>query len=199
MSTPALNEIEEHIPRLRRYARYLLGNPEAADDLVQDTLLRAVDKIHLWQPGSNMRAWLFSIMHNMHVTNCRKNARRPTHLVGTSDVTDIPDRSNQFERVQVNEMAEALEQLSDDHREVLLLIVIEGLAYEEAAEILDIAIGTVRSRLSRARDSLRHQLSVSRRRVTPGTPEAEEVAVQAARRPSRQTRREAAALLSAHG
>jgi len=168
MPNAALDEIEEHIPRLRRYARYLVGNPEMADDLVQDTLLRAVDKIHLWQPGSNMRAWLFSIMHNMHVTNCRKNARRPTHLAASTEVTDIPDRSNQFERVQVTEMAAALEKLSPDHREVLLLIVIEGLAYEEAAEILEIAIGTVRSRLSRARESLRHQLSVKRPRIQPG-------------------------------
>jgi RNA polymerase sigma-70 factor (ECF subfamily) len=150
--------IEQEIPRLRRYARYLAGDAERADDLVQDCLARALEKIELWQPGTNMKAWLFTIMHNLHVSGIRRAQRRP----GTCEVSPTqpgpPTLGNQFDSVQVRELSDALERISDEHREVLLLVVVEGMAYTDAAEVLDVAVGTVRSRLSRAREALRNEL-----------------------------------------
>lgn len=150
--------IEAEIPRLRRYARYLTGEAERADDLVQDCLARALEKLHLWQPGTNMRAWLFTMMHNLHVSNVRRAQRRPQSCEVTPENPGPPTAGNQFDNVQLRELADALERISDEHREVLLLVVVEGMAYQDAADVLDVAVGTVRSRLSRARDALREAL-----------------------------------------
>ncbi len=151
--------IVEQIPRLRRYARALTGNANAADDLVQDCLERAWNKFHLWQTGTNMRAWMFTIMHNIHVNQVRKTGSRPT-VVSLADWTD--DRGvkpTQEKRVEVRNVESALTLLPDEQRAVVLLVGLEELSYQELARVLNIPIGTVMSRLSRGRERLRQLMS----------------------------------------
>ena len=147
--------VEREIPRLRRYARALTRAADRADDLVQDTLVRALTKGHLWQPGTDIRAWLFTIMHNQYVNTVRRQAcetatvdveQVSSTLVATSDPTSS---------WQLRELDCALARLPDEQREVILLVGLEGMAYEDAAQILGVPIGTVRSRLSRGRETLR--------------------------------------------
>jgi RNA polymerase sigma-70 factor (ECF subfamily) len=155
--------IEQHIPRLRRYARALTGERTIADDLVQDTLERACNKLHLWRRGSDLRAWLFTIMHNVYVNQLRARATHPLVPLDEDDI-DLPERPNQTDLLEIRDLDIALRKLSDEQREVLLLIALEQLSYEEAAKALGIPIGTVMSRLSRARDRLR--------RIMRGPPDA---------------------------
>jgi RNA polymerase sigma-70 factor (ECF subfamily) len=147
------------IPRLRRYARVLTGDSARADDLVQDTLARAWEKRRLWQAGSDLRAWLFTIMHNVHV-NQLALARRDAANVSIdadpgSPAWQLPVRANQLDRVELMEIVAQMGRLPADQREVLLLAAVEELRYDEIAVVLSIPIGTVMSRLSRARDKLR--------------------------------------------
>jgi RNA polymerase sigma-70 factor (ECF subfamily) len=148
------------IPRLRRYARVLTGDATRADDLVQDTLARAWEKRRLWQAGTDLRAWLFTVMHNLHV-NQLAVARREAQNVsldadtGSGSAWQIPVRANQIDRVEIKELAVQIGRLPVDQREVLLLAAVEEMRYEEIAAMLSIPVGTVMSRLSRARDKLR--------------------------------------------
>jgi RNA polymerase sigma-70 factor, ECF subfamily len=148
-----LRGIEGEIPALRRYARFLLRDPEAADDLVQDTLLRAVSRVHLWRPG-NLRGWLFTILRNLHLNSRRDASRRPT-LLPLDDVDEPRTNGEQVSRVEVAEALAAFQRLSEEQREVMFLVVVEGLRYREAAEFLGVQVGTVMSRLARARERLR--------------------------------------------
>jgi RNA polymerase sigma-70 factor, ECF subfamily len=155
--------IDEQIPRLRRYARALTRDPGRADDLVQDTLLRALAKQHLWQPDTNLRAWLFTLMHNQYVNDVRRSAREgqtveiDTMSNGLAATTD-PTASR-----QLHELRRALAQLPDEQREAILLVGLEGLSYAETAAILAVPVGTVRSRLSRGRDNLRRLMDMPER------------------------------------
>jgi RNA polymerase sigma-70 factor, ECF subfamily len=147
------------IPRLRRYARVLTGDVNRADDLVQDTLARAWEKRRLWAAGSDLRAWLFTIMHNVFV-NQRALARRDQMRVSLDDgegseAWQIPVRAGQYTRVELTELIQHVGRLPADQREVLLLAAVEELKYEEIAVALAIPLGTVMSRLSRARAKLR--------------------------------------------
>jgi RNA polymerase sigma-70 factor (ECF subfamily) len=147
--------VEREIPRLRRYARALTRAPDRADDLVQDTLVRALTKGQLWQPGTDIRAWLFTIMHNQHVNTVRRGVREAAavdldHLSYALVATTDPTSSR-----QLRELDCALARLPDEQREVVLLVGLEGVSYEDAAQILGVPIGTVRSRLSRGRETLR--------------------------------------------
>ena len=148
------------IPRLRRYARVLTGDVNRADDLVQDTLARAWEKRRLWATGSDLRAWLFTIMHNVFI-NQRALARRERLNVSLDDggegneAWQIPVRATQYTRVELTELMHHVGRLPVDQREVLLLAAVEELKYEEIARALAIPIGTVMSRLSRARERLR--------------------------------------------
>jgi RNA polymerase sigma-70 factor, ECF subfamily len=150
--------LESEIPRLRRYARALLRDANRADDLVQDTLLRGLAKQHLWQPGTNLRAWLFTLMHNQHVNDVRQSTKQGT----TVDLDDVSAflvaTTDPSASLQLRELQDAMARLPEEQREVVLLIGLEGLRYDEAALILSVPIGTVRSRLSRARDALRKLL-----------------------------------------
>jgi RNA polymerase sigma-70 factor (ECF subfamily) len=137
------------IPRLRRYARALLNDRASADDLVQDTVERGWRRLSSWRRGSDMRVWLFSIMHNLHVDQLRKPALSTVEL--DEDQASTPPT----DRLEVLELEAALRLLPDEQREVLLLVALEGVTYEEAAAILHIPAGTVMSRLSRARERLR--------------------------------------------
>jgi len=140
------------IPRLRRYARALVGEPGAADDLVQDTLERSLGKFHLWKPGTDLRAWLFTIMHNVHVNQVR---RRREFAVLNDEALEIPVPDGQDAALTLRDLQRGLEHLPTDQLEVLLLVVLEDMSYQEVATALGVPIGTVMSRLSRARGKLR--------------------------------------------
>lgn len=149
------------IPRLRRYARVLTGDINRADDLVQDTLARAWEKRRLWAAGSDLRAWLFTIMHNVFI-NQRALARREKLQVSLDgggegdEAWQIPVPAGQYTRVELTELLQHVGRLPTDQREVLLLAAVEELRYEEIALALAIPMGTVMSRLSRARAKLRN-------------------------------------------
>jgi RNA polymerase sigma-70 factor (ECF subfamily) len=158
--------LEKEIPRLRRYARALTRNATQADDLVQDTLIRAVQKEHLWEPGTDLRAWLFTIMHNQNVNQIRRAIRDSATVdleaCSQSLVATIDPTASR----QLRELERALGELPTDQREVILLVGLEGMSYEEAAAILQVPVGTVRSRLSRRREALRKLMSMEDRRPT---------------------------------
>ena len=151
--------IVQHIPRLRRYARALAIDRYAADDLVQDTLERAWNKFHLWRPGSDLRAWLFSIMHNLLVNQIR--SRRHQLEQATDDPPVVPVRATQSDAIEIADLDRALGRLTVEHREVLLLVAVEQMSYSEVSLTLDIPMGTVMSRLARARERLRGLLDGS--------------------------------------
>ena len=144
--------IVDLIPRLRRYARALVGDRAAADDLVQDTLERAWTKFHLYRGGTDLRAWMFTVMHNVHVNRVR--AHRPTDAL-TEDMPETVQRTAQGDSLTVRDLERALASLPEEQREVLLLVALEDLSYDDTARTLGIPIGTVMSRLSRARERLR--------------------------------------------
>ncbi len=157
-------ELLAALPRLRRYARVLTGDSNRADDLVQDTLARAWEKRGLWRAGSDLRAWLFTIMHNVHVNQF---ARRRRELAESSlDADDgpaagweVPVRATQSDRLELAEVLMHIRRLPSEQREVLMLAAVEELRYDEIARIQGIPIGTVMSRLNRARDKLRRMLA----------------------------------------
>jgi len=153
----ANHEILEHIPRLRRYARALLGDRHAADDLVQDTLERAWNKFHLWRPGSDLRAWLFAIMHNVFVNQVR--SKRSESETAMEELPVVAVRATQSDALEIADVERALRALSDEQREVLVLVAIEQMTYDEVSRALAIPIGTVMSRLSRARERMRRLLA----------------------------------------
>lgn len=148
------------IPRLRRYARVLTGESTRADDLVQDTLARAWEKRRLWQAGTDLRAWLFTVMHNVFV-NQRALARREARNISiesdgmAGDVWQLSVRPSQQVHVELQQLLVLLGRLPAEQREVLVLAAVEEMKYEEIAAVLDIPVGTVMSRLSRAREKLR--------------------------------------------
>jgi RNA polymerase sigma-70 factor, ECF subfamily len=156
--------IEQQIPRLRRYARALTRNRERADDLVQDTLGRALIKEQFWQPGTNLRAWLFTIMHNQNVNNIRRDIRDSAAVDIDEISVKLTATTDPTASCQMLELERALAQLPAEQRQVILLVGLEGMAYQDAAGILGIPVGTVRSRLSRGRDALRKLLDMEERR-----------------------------------
>ena len=141
------------VPRLRRYARALVGNRDDADDLVQDTLERALAKSALWRGVSDMRAWLFSMMHNLHVDGIRRP--RLHTVVLDDDSPEVPVAPTQAERLEVLDLQAALERLPVEQREIILLVALEDMSYADIAATLGIPIGSVMSRLSRGRERLR--------------------------------------------
>ena len=150
-----MNEAErlvELIPRLRRYARALVGDRTAADDLVQDTLERAWAKLHLYRRGTDLRAWLFTVMHNVHVNKVRST--RATDPID-EEMPELAQRAAQGDSLLVRDLDRSIALLPDEQRAVLLLVTIEDMSYEEVARTLGIPMGTVMSRLSRAREKLR--------------------------------------------
>jgi len=145
--------IPQHIPRLRRYARALTGDRNAADDLVQDTLERALSRLHLWRQGSDLRAWLFTIMHNIYVNQTRSRMRHPHEALDESAAEALHDREPDW--AELRDIDDALARLPADQRAVLLLVGLEQFTYGEAAQVLEVPLGTVMSRLSRGRERLR--------------------------------------------
>ena len=151
------DQISTHLPSLRRYARVLTGDAWAADDLVQDTLERACRKWLLWRSGTDLRAWLFSIMHNLYL-----NQRRTLVPVQWVDLDAIATLEAPLQTLDdAHDLERCLQRLPADQRSVLLLVALEDLSYDDVARVLQIPIGTVMSRLSRARHRLKELMSAS--------------------------------------
>ena len=145
------------LPRLRRYARALLRDSVAADDLVQDCLERALSRLSLFKAGTNMRSWLFTIMHNVHVNAVRRRYRAPDGEPLAAGIEDgVAVQPDQTTGLVARDIARALDLLPDDQRHVVLLVGLEEMSYKKTAEILNIPMGTVMSRLARGRERLRH-------------------------------------------
>ena len=147
-----ITELEQCIPALRRYAYSLLYKQDEADDLVQDCLERAIKKQSLWQQGSSLRAWLFTMQHNLYINQLKNISRQPLMTAETEQLTHglEPYKSD----VLIRDIDFCMRQLPDNQRQILLLVTIEGFSYKEVGRIVDIPLGTVMSRLSRARKTL---------------------------------------------
>jgi RNA polymerase sigma-70 factor (ECF subfamily) len=151
----ARREIEALIPRLRRYARALKRDPVAADDLVQDCLCRALAKLQLWERGTDLRAWLFTILHHQHCNDLRRSMRQVVSDP-EADLSELPaPGADILDRLQLRDVERAIAVLPETQRQLVLLIGLEGMGYGEVADALGLPIGTVRSRLARARHALR--------------------------------------------
>ncbi|MDQ8020984.1 MAG: sigma-70 family RNA polymerase sigma factor [Moraxellaceae bacterium] len=153
---PIQQDIVAEIPRLRRFARALTGDAYRADDLVQDTLERALNKWMLWRPG-NLRAWLLTIMHHVFISQARSH--KTVEYYPEEMLPEVSARGAQDEGLALRDLDRALARLSLDQRQVLLLVTLEELSYEETARVLNIPVGTVMSRLYRARERLRALLA----------------------------------------
>src|SRR5260221_917219 len=154
-----MNEAErlvELIPRLRRYARALVGDRSSADDLVQDTLERAWAQLHLYRRGTDLRAWLFTVMHNVYVNQLR--AARPVAQLD-EEMPELAQAARETDTLVLRDLDAAIRRLPPEQREALLLVALAEMSYDEAAGTLGIPIGTVMSRLARAREKLRAMLS----------------------------------------
>jgi RNA polymerase sigma-70 factor, ECF subfamily len=152
--------LEAEIPRLRRYARALTRDVSRADDLVQSCLTRAVAKQHLWQPGTDLRAWLFTILHNQHVNDVRRSVREGVNVAVEEMAPVLTIQANAIDVLQLRDLEAAIAKLPQEQRQVILLVGLEGMRYEEVALILGVPVGTVRSRLSRGRDQLRRLMDM---------------------------------------
>lgn len=141
------------IPRLRRYARALVGDRAGADDLVQDTVERGWARLAGWQGGSDMRAWLFSIMHNLRIDQVRRPSLSTELLNEEMSMAIAPGSPSSG--LEMRDLETALRVLPDEQREILLLVALEEMSYDDVAQTLGIPIGTVMSRLSRAREKMR--------------------------------------------
>ena len=160
--------ILHEIPSLRRYARFLARDPDVADDLVQEALTRAVGAADSFRLGTNIRAWLFTILKNVVRNNVRRGRHNPIQTVESLDMAVRSDPSDQPDaHLELSTLAEAIDTLPPSFKQVLLLCGVEGFLYEEAAMILDVPVGTVRSRLFRARHLLLKRME-SRGQGTPG-------------------------------
>lgn len=149
--------VTQRMPDLRRYAASLTRNPTDAEDLLQETLMRAYCKFHLWQPGTNLMAWLVVMMRRLFLSKFVGHANRASSHFPIEDC-EIAVPINQEQRVEIGRVQKSWPQLSHDHREVLEIVAVGGASYDEAASTLGVPVGTIRSRLGRARQSLR-QLS----------------------------------------
>lgn len=161
------DRIAGEIPRLRRYARALLRSETEADDLVQECVLRGLAKQHLWQEGTDLRAWLFTILHNQFVNNVRRAAREGTSIEISDLDGDTPEFPSQEKHLELRDLDRALSLLPDEQRTVIFLIGLEGMDYATAAKIVGVPVGTVRSRLSRGREALRRLMGVKSDSATP--------------------------------
>lgn len=146
--------IAREIPKLRRYALALVNDPVAADDLVQDTLERAIRKRHLWSRRGSMRGWLYRVLYNVFINQTGKR-RRAQAEVDLDQAPALMEARSQEQTLICCDIVEAMRRLPPDQRAAIALTAIEGLSYDEAADVLSIPIGTLRSRISRGRDELR--------------------------------------------
>lgn len=151
-------QIVKEMPGLNRYALTLTSDREEARDLVQDCVEKALRSWSSWRGDGSLRAWLFSIMHNLFVNSIRKRARWRM-VITDGDIERVATPENQMDALYLKDLQRALETLSDDQREVLFLVVSEGLSYEQTARAINVPVGTIMSRLSRARETLRKRMN----------------------------------------
>lgn len=163
-------DVEPHLSVLRRYALVLTRGADEAEDLVQEALVRAMAAAHTWRPGRDVRPWLLSILHNVHVSRRRRHRVEAAWAQEQALAPAPVARPQQLDRVQLNQTMTALMTLPDDQREVLVLVALDGLAYKDVAEILGLPLGTVMSRLGRARDALRRAMGEGREAASEPTP-----------------------------
>jgi RNA polymerase sigma-70 factor (ECF subfamily) len=155
------SELVSHLPHLRAVARALTGHRDRADDLVNDTVLKALSAEAQFQPGTYLKAWLMTILRNHYINGLRRT-RIEVETIGDIPESALPSAPNQEHVVEVNEVANALQRMSVEHREILVLVSAAGLSYEEASEVCGCAVGTIKSRLNRARSELKKVLAKSR-------------------------------------
>ena len=160
---PKPGVVEQHLqeqilrllPRLQRYARVLTRDVSAADDLVQDCVARALGKIHLWESGTDLRAWLFTILHHQHVSRTRRDARQRASLEWRESHVSSALSPAQTARLELRDLERALAKLPEEQRSAILLVGLEGMGYAEAASVANTPVGTARSRVARGREALR--------------------------------------------
>lgn len=161
--------IEGHIPALRRYARALARDTDLADDLVQDCLERAISRFDQFQPGTNLRTWLFTILHNLHCDGMRRQNRRGIHVPIDEWMENARSPAEQPRAMQMRDFRRTFHSLHESDQQLLLLIGLEGFTYQEVSAVLNVAVGTVKSRLFRARERLR-TLEMESNQTTSQTP-----------------------------
>lgn len=159
MKTDPRDELVEHLGAMRAFAMSLTRNSSLADDMVQDALVKAWTKIHTFEPGTNMRAWLFTIVRNTYYSHHRKARREVSDVDGvlSEGLSQKPDHDG---RLQMRDFNTAFDQLNDEQREALVLVGAAGFSYEEAAETCNVAVGTIKSRVNRARARLTELMSM---------------------------------------
>ncbi len=152
-SSDPRDELVDHLPAMRAFAISLTRNAAIADDMVQDTLVKAWTKIDTFQPGTNLRAWLFTILRNTYYSNRRKAKREVSDIDGTFTET-LSQKPDHDGRLQLTDFLKSFEELPDEQREALILVGAEGFSYEEAAQTCEVAVGTIKSRVNRGRARL---------------------------------------------
>jgi RNA polymerase sigma factor (sigma-70 family) len=154
-----VDQLTEHVGSLRRYAMVLTRKPDEAEDLVQECLARAISAAHSWRPDSDLRAWLFRIMHNVFIDNVRKQRVREAARPHIEERAEAPA---QPVKVELRQVLDTLRDLPEHYREPIVLVAINEMRYAEAAEVLDLPLGTFMSRLARGRDALRRAVGGGR-------------------------------------
>ena len=163
--------IEPLIPALRRYARAMMRDRAAADDLVQDCLERTISRWHLRRTDGDARTWVFTILHNLAVNQLRQKKRRGWHMrIDDVEEATLARPPAQEDSMHLRDMLQSLDTLAEDQRSVLLLVSVEDLSYAETARVLGIPVGTVMSRLSRAREKLLQSMDGEKAGTTPKSP-----------------------------
>jgi RNA polymerase sigma-70 factor, ECF subfamily len=154
-------DIECVLPNLRRYARSLTHNAVDADDLVQECLTRALGKLHLWKVGTDLRAWLFRILHNQYISQIRRAARQATAVDWSEYEATLTCAPDQIDHLEIRDLVRALTSLPEEQRTAVLMIGLAKGDYYEVASMYKAPVGTIRSRLSRGRKTLRALMSVA--------------------------------------
>lgn len=149
------SEIQQHLRGLHRFALTLVRDRHEAEELVQETVLKAIEGAHTWKEGRDLRRWLFAIMHNVFVSDMRRRRTRRRAVGDHADQANQADPPRQIPRIELGQALRALYTLPEQQREPLLLVSVEGLSYREASETLGIPVGTLMSRLARGREALR--------------------------------------------
>jgi RNA polymerase sigma-70 factor (ECF subfamily) len=150
------DRLHEQIQALRRYALVLTRNADDAEDLVQETLTKAIAAAHTWRPDSDLRPWLFRILHNTHVSNLRRQRVRSE---AAADLPDPVAPESQHKQIELQQVLDALEEIPEAQRRPIILVALEDMSYAEAAKTLDLPLGTFMSRLGRGREALRKLVS----------------------------------------
>lgn len=158
MSTSLENDIAALLPRLRRFARSITFHREDADDVVQIAVERALTRSAQWEPGTRLDSWMFRIVKNAWIDEVRARARRDQLFAPEEEGEHVGDDRAEAQQQRMA-IEQALRRLSEEHRMVIGLVLVDGMPYKEAAEVLDIPMGTLTSRLARARDALQALLS----------------------------------------